>query len=1127
MKRILLFMALISVSLSALAQDYKEFTGEGDGYSWEDPDNWTDYTVPQDGDEIYINGSYLLYGYVDLAYYTGYSYGSLELAFNANLLTQTDIWLDGDLYVDASSSISVGISQLDLYDQIYCDTYYFNGYLSIRLEGFAPQIYDSFEIINGYQGSYGGETVVLAHDDFYGSSMEATLGVEFEEDGIYFTVTDINYGSAIAWDGEGGDNNWTTASNWDPEGVPTAEDYVYINDPNGGYVNTPISGVTVGGIVVGRNNTLAINGDFTVDNHIYNNADGTIEWNKGIIKKSEDDYQSIFFNYGDIILDSPGLKELENDFEIVAFGGSINHNQGNLNINNGKIAIYNGVNYNINGDNITIGYSSGTTHFLQNAYNTTIKKTSGSGTSSINLTTLRNWGDIICAEGTLVLGEGVIEYGNSNIGGSGAIQFPPDFVLDSQISPGSSPGVLTIAGDLTTSSNATFNIEIDGPIVGTDYDRLVIENNADINATINVILGYLPPSDAVFEIVTAGTLITDNLPESIVTQYNGNSIIFNVTVQNNSIYLQQGGPIIYDCPGVSQNYGDACDDGDANTANDIRQDDCSCAGTLNPPVWDCPEVSKNFGDACDDGDPLTENDMWNEDCECEGIPALGYECATPISLECNTDPVTYNSDNSEASNTTGCDIADSGLWFTFIGNGNHIKVKTSVSFEQAISISMGSCDDLIFVDCEVQPLGADVKTITIANTVEGATYYVYVADISDWTNNTGDITISIECFGAPVFDCPGLSANIGDECNDGDPTTENDVITADCECAGTIIYDCPGLSANIGDACDDGNGSTENDVVTSDCECAGTIIYDCPGLSANIGDACDDGDTGTENDVITADCECAGTIIYDCPGLSANIGDACDDGDGSTENDVVTPDCECAGTQIIVYDCPDLSANIGESCDDGNLSTENDVINADCECAGTQIIVYDCPDLSANIGESCDDGNLSTENDVINADCECAGTLIYRVVEGTISWNNACGNRQIHIGFYNTESQSLEFEMTGILDSEGYFSFLNIESGTYNILIKVDGYLAKLIPGFTVADGTNNLEVGTIIPGDFIGDNNLCFSDISALNAAFGSTIGDSNYNPLTDVNCDGMVNFFDVSIISQYFGMQGDQICQ
>lgn len=48
----------------------------------------------------------------------------------------------------------------------------------------------------------------------------------------------------------------------------------------------------------------------------------------------------------------------------------------------------------------------------------------------------------------------------------------------------------------------------------------------------------------------------------------------------------------------------------------------------------------------------------------------------------------------------------------------------------------------------------------------------------------------------PVFDCPGLQANIGDPCDDGDPCTENDTIQSDCTCAGTVVP-CPDTIAIV------------------------------------------------------------------------------------------------------------------------------------------------------------------------------------------------------------------------------------------------------------------------------------------------------------------------------------------
>ncbi|MFT4661646.1 MAG: hypothetical protein ACI8XB_001926 [Patiriisocius sp.] len=77
--------------------------------------------------------------------------------------------------------------------------------------------------------------------------------------------------------------------------------------------------------------------------------------------------------------------------------------------------------------------------------------------------------------------------------------------------------------------------------------------------------------------------------------------------------------------------GDACDDNDANTINDVITADCICEGS--PIVSGCTDgAACNFnadantedgscilvGDSCDDGDANTEDDVIIGDCTCEG-----------------------------------------------------------------------------------------------------------------------------------------------------------------------------------------------------------------------------------------------------------------------------------------------------------------------------------------------------------------------------------------------------------------------------------------------------------------------------------------------------------------------------
>jgi len=80
--------------------------------------------------------------------------------------------------------------------------------------------------------------------------------------------------------------------------------------------------------------------------------------------------------------------------------------------------------------------------------------------------------------------------------------------------------------------------------------------------------------------------------------------------------------MVFDCPAEMANIGDACDDMNASTINDLIQMDCSCVGT----VVDCPALMLNIGDACDDGDITTADDMVQADCTCAGTPSGLNDC---------------------------------------------------------------------------------------------------------------------------------------------------------------------------------------------------------------------------------------------------------------------------------------------------------------------------------------------------------------------------------------------------------------------------------------------------------------------------------------------------------------------
>jgi hypothetical protein len=72
--------------------------------------------------------------------------------------------------------------------------------------------------------------------------------------------------------------------------------------------------------------------------------------------------------------------------------------------------------------------------------------------------------------------------------------------------------------------------------------------------------------------------------------------------------------------------------------------------------------------------------------------------------------------------------------------------------------------------------------------------------------------------------------------------------------------------------------------------------------------------------------------------------------------------------------------------------------------------------------------------------------------------------------------------------------------------------------------GDNSLvyeHLQVVNPGDFDGDMDVDIFDIVMIAAAYGTEIGDSEYNSNFDVNCDGEIDILDVVLVTPWYGYQ------
>ncbi len=103
-------------------------------------------------------------------------------------------------------------------------------------------------------------------------------------------------------------------------------------------------------------------------------------------------------------------------------------------------------------------------------------------------------------------------------------------------------------------------------------------------------------------------------------------------------------------------------------------------------------------------------------------------------------------------------------------------------------------------------------------------------------------------------------------------------------------------------------------------------------------------------------------------------------------------------------------------------------------------------------------------------------------------------------------------------DQWGDFSLSGLTPGTYDIGVKNRHTLRNLKSSVTLLEGTNNIDLGTLLEGDANDDNQVNISDFSLLRLGFAP-----GYDERVDFNEDGVVSIHDFSLLAASFGEHGD----
>jgi hypothetical protein len=95
--------------------------------------------------------------------------------------------------------------------------------------------------------------------------------------------------------------------------------------------------------------------------------------------------------------------------------------------------------------------------------------------------------------------------------------------------------------------------------------------------------------------------------------------------------------------------------------------------------------------------------------------------------------------------------------------------------------------------------------------------------------------------------------------------------------------------------------------------------------------------------------------------------------------------------------------------------------------------------------------------------------------------------------------------------------------GDYRIRIKGLHTLRNLRSAISLVEGANTLDMGTLLEGDALNDNQVNGRDVSLLTAAYGKSQGQAGYDLRTDLNEDRTVNDADVRLLQANLGRRGD----
>ena len=370
--------------------------------------------------------------------------------------------------------------------------------------------------------------------------------------------------TVCTWYGEV-NTDWYEGGNWDcPDGPPVSEAYDVLI-PSDGATRYPVlngDGVHVNSLIIQTDGLLTVDAGFQIainTNSFDNN--GRIEITQKV-NNSLRIYGGTFNNNGSI--------NFGPNFSSLFLGGSGTHTGSfsgkklgfspNLERQTNTFSasssidvqeIYAGGNHDIDIDG---SFDCSSNFNIVNNSIVTIS-TSGivdAGNISIDETSQLNYR---ISDGSYDPGEPLNISPGETLSGEGTIL--ADLTNAGTISPGSSPGTITVSGNYIQESPGTLSIELGGLAAGSDHDQLVISGSADLSGIleVNLIDPFTPALNDIFTIMTYVSntgrfdeLHLEDLPTGLgwKIEYDAAELVLSVvdasaSISGNVIYIGEKG----------------------------------------------------------------------------------------------------------------------------------------------------------------------------------------------------------------------------------------------------------------------------------------------------------------------------------------------------------------------------------------------------------------------------------------------------------------------------------------------------------------------------------------------------------------------------------------------------------